>query len=337
MIEPHDVLCDLCQNSNADFLFDAKDRLYGCEGTFTYVKCKNCGLVYMNPQVSTDDIEKFYPEDYLPYQAKKESEGRNSLTAKLKNSPTVKAFRNIRKRLFNNVKIIPSIRQRLNKQSRLLDVGCGSGKFLNQIRSDINCQVCGVDISETAAKAAKNSFGINIFNGPITKAEFPANSFDIITAWWYLEHVTGPSKALQKMHSLLKDDGFCVIGVPNFDSFNAKIFKDRWYHLDCPRHLYIYSPATITKLLNKAGFVVTKILFDKRPRGLLHSLQYYFGNDSVPLKHRKKPRGLSLLKKLLLPLTILLALLRQSDTMVVYAQKERRCLKNTKTRACTGR
>lgn len=324
MIETHYVSCDLCQSSDAEFLFNAKDRLYGCEGIFAYVKCKNCGLVYMNPQISADETRKFYPDDYAPHRSKVRRlyERGNSQVAKLKNAPVIRNFRNTRKQFLNNVKIVSSVRRKLNKQSKLLDVGCGSGEFLNQISSETGCQVYGVDISEAASKAAKESYAIDIFNGPITEAPFPANSFDVITAWWYLEHVPNPSRVLRKMSNLLKSDGVCIIGVPNINSFNARIFKDKWYHLDCPRHLYIYSPDTIIKLLDKTGFVVIKIFFDKTSKGFLCSLRYYFGDDNIPLKRRKRLKGYSSLKKLLLPWTILLALLRQSDIFVVYARKK---------------
>ena len=324
MVKLQDVICDLCESGDADFLFNAKDRLYGCEGLFTYVKCRSCGLVYMNPRISTNQVKKFYPDDYAPYRSeiKRLPKSRNSQIAKLKNTSLVRTFRNVRKQFFSNVKMIPSVRRRLNRESKLLDVGCGSGKFLDRIRTNTGCQVYGVDISEAASRTAKDNFSLNIFNGPITEAPFPADSFDIITAWWYLEHVTNPSEVLRKLSSLLKHDGYCIIGVPNIDSFNARIFKDKWYHLDCPRHLYIYSPNTITKLLDKTGFVITKIVFDKTPWGLFHSLRYYFGDENIPLKHRKRLRGSSLLKKLLLPWTILLAFLKQSDTMVVYARRK---------------
>jgi ubiquinone/menaquinone biosynthesis C-methylase UbiE len=264
----------------------------------------------MNPRIAADEIGKFYPEDYAPHRSK---------TTGLKNRFSL---RNFRKQFFNGVKITPSVRRKLNKQSKFLDIGCGSGGFLNQIKNQIGCRIYGIDISETAAKAAKETYNIDIFNGPVTQAPFPANSFDVITAWWLLEHVGNPSEILRKMYSLLRDDGCCIIGVPNIDSFNARVFKDKWYHLDSPRHLCLYSPDTITKLLDKSGFVVTKMIFGKTSKSLLYSLRYHFGDDTVPLKRRKRPKGLSLLKKLLLPLTILLGLLKQSDTFAVYARKK---------------
>jgi SAM-dependent methyltransferase len=324
MFETCDVVCDLCKISDADFLFDGKDRLYGCDGVFTYVRCKNCGLVYMNPQIHPEEIGKLYPENYAPHRPKKAGgdECEKSFGARIKKIPALAALLNAKRKFLGRAQIASGVLKKLNRHSRVLDVGCGYGQFLNRIRSETSCEVYGVDIAPEAAAAAKEYYGIDIFTGTIAEAPFSKGLFDMITSWWCLEHVPNPSEVLQKMCSLLKCGGLCVIGVPNIDSFNGRIFKDKWYHLDCPRHLHLYSPNTITKLLDKAGFVVTKMVFDKSSWGLFRSLQYYLGDDNIPLKQRKRPRHASSLKRLLLPWTILLGLLKQSDIMVIYARKK---------------
>lgn len=72
MVRTREVICDLCGSSNRKFLFDARDRLHGFEGTFSYVRCSECGLVYMSPRVLPDDVGEFYPPDYGPHQAKRD-------------------------------------------------------------------------------------------------------------------------------------------------------------------------------------------------------------------------------------------------------------------------
>ncbi|MFC1780891.1 class I SAM-dependent methyltransferase, partial [Planctomycetota bacterium] len=164
----------------------------------------------------------------------------------------------------------------LNENTALLDVGCGSGKFLDEVKKLTKTQICGVDISKTAVQTAEENFGLDIFHGIITEAPFEDDSFDLITAWQYLEHVPSPLQVLQKFQQLLKPNGICIISIPNFCSINAKIFKDKWYCLDCPRHLYIYTPDTINKLMEKAGLVVTEVRHDPSSKNLIRSLQYYF-------------------------------------------------------------
>ncbi len=305
MVKDKHICCDLCGCIENKFLFDGKDRLHGKEGTFSYVMCVQCSLVYMNPQVSANDIGKFYPDDYAPHLPKSSESKRPGLIVR----PKIERYH------------FASIWTSLNKQSRLLDVGCGNGRFLYEIQSFVGCKVYGIDISQIAVDAAKNNYGLDIFKGAITEAPFLNNYFDVITAWSYLEHVNNPSEVLREMYNMLKPEGNCVISCPNFDSFNAKIFKDKWYHLDCPRHLYIYTPKTITKLMGKNGFVVKKIIYEKSSKGFLGSLQYYFYGDNVDSKHRDKIKKSSLIKVIASPLTRLFAILKKSDTIVVHAVK----------------
>jgi 2-polyprenyl-3-methyl-5-hydroxy-6-metoxy-1,4-benzoquinol methylase len=299
-------LCNLCGSDDPAPLFEAKDRLHGSEEPFTYVRCKRCGLVYMNPQIARDEIAAFYPATYNPFQSQ----------PKRQLSDEHKLRRAARRRPFGTF-----ICKKLNRQSRLLDVGCGSGGFLHEMRILTGCQTFGLDISQLAAKAAIENYGLDIHVGTILAAPFPEKYFDVITAWEYLEHVDDPSGVLSKMSSLLKNDGSCVISTPNFDSFNRRLFKDRWYALDCPRHLYLYSPTTIGGLLRKNGLSVQKIKYDKSSKGILGSLQYYFYGDNYNPAHTNRIRRSSFLRKIASPIARISALLRQSDTMAIHAKK----------------
>jgi len=319
MIRTETIPCNLCGSKYSTFLFEARDRLHGIEGTFSYVRCSECGLVYMNPQVVPEDIGKLYPSDYAPHStaAKGAAVGTRSLYNRLMKTPVIARL----VKLVTNVKIINSIYSRLDQKSRILDIGCGAGDFLNRLKSEKGCQVHGVDISEAAVEAAKNSFGLDIFKGTITEAPFEDASFDVLTAWWYLEHVPDPQSTAAKVSSLLKPNGNCIIGVPNFESFNARSFKDKWYHLDCPRHLCIWTPSVMKRLLEQYSLTVTKIIYDKTPWGLRGSLQYALFGDNIKPKYRNRIRQSLFLWMLLLPWTIIVSLLKKSDIIVVYAKK----------------
>jgi len=136
-----------------------------------------------------------------------------------------------------------------------------------------------------------------------------------------LEHVNNPSEVLLRISSLLKNGGSFILNTPNFDSFNAKLFKEKWYHLDCPRHLYIYTPRTIISLFEKSGLSVEKVIYDKTSKGVLGSLQYYFYGDNYNPEHRNRIRRSSLLKKIVSPWTRITAFMKHSDTMIIFAEK----------------
>ncbi|MHC4192559.1 MAG: class I SAM-dependent methyltransferase [Planctomycetota bacterium] len=303
MTKTKEISCSLCGRDEYRFLFDAKDRLHGFDGSFSYVICRNCGLVYMNPQVSMSDLADFYPSDYAPHQSKPNKS-------------------NLSQKRMRKKSLLPEyILRSLNENTVLLDVGCGNGKFLDEIKKCTNTQVCGLDISKAAVETAKENFGLDIFCGSITEAPFEDGSFDLITAWQYLEHVPRPLKVLRRFYQLLKPNGICIISTPNFDSMNAKIFKDRWYCLDCPRHLHIYTPDTINKLMEKAGFAVTEVRHDTSSKNLIRSLQYYFyGNNYTP-EYRDKVKKTLVIKSIVSPITRVFALLRKSDNIIVSARK----------------
>ena len=305
LIEKKKICCALCGSDQNEFLFEGKDRLHGFAGTFSYVKCKQCGLVYMNPQICSGHMGYFYPKDYAPHQANtKRIQGKDAARA------------NLRKRPF-----FACLDSKLTQESRVLDVGCGNGFFLSQVRALAQCQVYGIDISEIAAESAKKNYGLDIFTGTILESPFPDNSFDVITAWSFLEHVNNPAEVMLKFANLLKKDGLCILTTPNFDSLNAKLFQDKWYHLDCPRHLFIYNPRTVAAMLEKSGLHARKIIYDKASKGVLGSLQYQFYGDNYNPRHQNCLRRSSLLKKIASPYARLAAIMKKSDVMAVCAEK----------------
>ena len=152
MTETRDIPCNLCGNSDHSSLFTARDRLHGSEGIFTYVKCEECGLVYMRPQITPGDMGKFYPADYGPH--RKTRKKRRSGKHVFKN----KAYRR---------PFLASICGEFTRESCLLDVGCGSGDFLNDVRALTSCQVSGIDLSERAARTAEENYELEVFTGTI--------------------------------------------------------------------------------------------------------------------------------------------------------------------------
>jgi len=295
------VLCNVCGSDNATPLRMAIDRLHGFEGQFQYVQCKSCGLVYMNPQIAPECISQFYPDDYAPHQASSAS------TSKNVHKPDLPKM----------------ILDTLNSQSSVLDIGCGNGEFLNRVRQFCHCQVSGVDTSENAVLCAKKQYGLDVFRGEIMAAPFEEKFFDLITAWSCIEHMNNPARALKKMLALCKPGGYLFFKTPNYDRFAPKLFKDNWYHLDCPRHLYIFSPSTIAALLEKSGFEAVNVCYEQSSKGWLGSLQYVFYGDNYHPETKNKLRRSALTKAFVSPLSRLSAWLKKADTMMVTARRKK--------------
>ncbi len=150
--------------------------------------------------------------------------------------------------------------RRFRSNGKLLDVGSGVGYFVKEALEN-GFEAEGIEFSSDAAKIGQQHFHLNIHFGDLFTVDFPKNSFDIITLWQVLEHMQNPQKVLRKVHYLLKTEGLLAIAVPNFSSFQSKIFQDRWYHLEIPRHLFHYDPICLDQLLQKNGFDIESINF----------------------------------------------------------------------------
>jgi 2-polyprenyl-3-methyl-5-hydroxy-6-metoxy-1,4-benzoquinol methylase len=142
-----------------------------------------------------------------------------------------------------------------SEPGRVLDVGCGRGVLLREFRRR-GWEVQGTELSEQAASYARNTLNIPVEIGSLETLQFPAKHFDAITLWHVLEHVANPRALLAEINRILKPDGVLLVAVPNFDSLEARVAKDKWFHLDVPRHVTHFSQATLERALNENGFEV---------------------------------------------------------------------------------
>lgn len=313
MIATQEIACNVCSGKRHKVAHgQALDRLHGITGRFDYVECLDCGLVYMNPQVAVESIPALYPADYSPHQKPKPAGTPKTKLPTSRQTGIARSF----DLFFKNEKIPPHCLP--NSGGRILDIGCGSGAFLDQVRQQYPCEVFGVDLSEAAVATAKTQFDLEVFHGTLLDARFPDGHFDVVTAWWYLEHVPDPLPVLQEVARILKPGGRCILGVPNTHSVVARLFAKNWYHLDSPRHLCLYNPKAMRFLLQQAGLSDPEFSTDKSPWGLIGSLAYLLGGNG---ETARKMRRLFWLRQVLLPVTALIGLLGWGDTLVVRSKK----------------
>jgi 2-polyprenyl-3-methyl-5-hydroxy-6-metoxy-1,4-benzoquinol methylase len=206
-----------------------------------------CGLVFINPRPDKSEISRYYPADY--FRCYEEIRGEYDVIQEKK------------------IKITA-----VKKPGRILDIGCGRGEFLAKMQAK-GCEAYGVQLSAVAASYAREKLGLkNIYNQDLLTASLPEGSFDMVTLWHVIEHLTDPSATLKKIHGLLKDDGTLIVNCPNFNSGLRRIFREKWYQLDAPRHLYQFTPRTLRSMLKNSGFEVKSINYMPFP---LYSLIWF--------------------------------------------------------------
>jgi SAM-dependent methyltransferase len=231
--------CNLCGNRQSDILYPLADTAHFVPGQFTLRRCVVCGLMYLSPRPTPESIAHYYPVDYNPYRTPIEDE----------RWPLMRWMR--RRKLSRRRRLIEKYSGQT--RGRVLDVGCATGLFLHELALT-GWHTAGVELVASAAEFARQRFGLEVFQGMLADAPYGEASFDVVTFWDVLEHTFSPRDELRQAARLLRPNGVLALSVPNWDSFDRGLFGRHWQGLDSPRHLYVFSRPTLTRLLTEAGF-----------------------------------------------------------------------------------
>jgi 2-polyprenyl-3-methyl-5-hydroxy-6-metoxy-1,4-benzoquinol methylase len=136
-----------------------------------------------------------------------------------------------------------------SETKQLLDIGCGTGDFLETALKS-NWTITGIE-PNAQARAITNSKTNNAVFETEQLDKLKPNSFDVITLWHVLEHLPDLEQQIKLFKSLLKPNGTLVIAVPNFKSYDAHYYKSFWAAYDVPRHLWHFSKTAISELVQK--------------------------------------------------------------------------------------
>jgi 2-polyprenyl-3-methyl-5-hydroxy-6-metoxy-1,4-benzoquinol methylase len=225
--------CPLCRNGTARVRFRMSNS------TFEVVQCTKCRFARTHPTVPGSEIHRYYPPAYY---------GENNRRFHPVLERLVTFFRTRRARKVNS----------LMKTGSVLDVGCGRGHFLSYLRRQ-GWRTSGVELSEVAAKHAREIMKIDVHIGDFMTAPYAPDSFDVVIFWHVLEHMTNARDALLKARDLIRNRGLLIIAVPNFSSLQASATGRHWFHLDVPRHYSHFRSEVLLKLLKQEGFVLQHV------------------------------------------------------------------------------
>ncbi|MEM6732072.1 MAG: class I SAM-dependent methyltransferase [Myxococcota bacterium] len=139
----------------------------------------------------------------------------------------------------------------------ILEIGCGRGELLSELR-DAGHRVAGTELSPEIARAALAK-GLEVETAPLTPERFPAASFETVVLWHVIEHVVEPLNLLQMCSRWLVEGGAVVVAAPNIDSWQARWSRERWLHLDVPRHRWHFSIDSLSRLAQRTGFRVESV------------------------------------------------------------------------------
>lgn len=229
--------CILCGGTSLNYLYPELDL----------VKCVDCGLVRAKKIPPADELRRLYSESYF------KSSNSGALGYDDYAADRVKIEKTFQRRM-------QEIETLLQHKGRLLDVGCATG-FSLEVANRLGWETKGVEISEYACELARTIRGTGVFCGQLEEADFPPESFDVVTMWDYLEHCPNPAKELEQVNRLLKGGGLLALTTPDISSLVARFSGTRWMGIKQGEHLFYFSRSTITRLLSKYHFEPVRITY----------------------------------------------------------------------------
>ena len=233
--------CPIC-TTEMKFKFVTKDYLVTGE-SFDIVECEACSIRTTTPFPDKKIIGNYYSSDDYISHDDKVSGIFDSIYG------LVRTYQlNKKKKLIGKY---------FNKSNgKILDIGCGAGDFLQYMKED-HWNINGVDTSNKARKIANKKLNIKVMDPKdwINNKE----KYDVITCWHSLEHVHEPWVYLDKIKKSLTLNGFLIVALPNYQSTDAKIYKEFWAAYDTPRHLYHFTIKSMNKTIKPHGLNIESI------------------------------------------------------------------------------
>lgn len=236
----------MCGSEKAQLIFNAANRhgrhLLG-DQKFAIFRCPDCAVTFTDVLANADYYKMYYPQGYY---------------SEIQEGCLLGYFTHLLQKL--------CFRRRLNvirkfhpEARRILEIGCGRGEFLHYLPPTF--EKYGLEISEEAQRHIRENYrDIILYNEEIETEGFDRQNnpktYNVIGLWHVFEHLVHPEAVLKKIKNLLSLNGILILEVPNVEGLGFKLFKECWFHLDAPRHLFHYDYKSLENLFKKTGFKI---------------------------------------------------------------------------------
>lgn len=280
--------CKICGNQTGNKVYEAKEMMFGLKEVFQYMECGQCKSIQLLS--APEDMSKYYPDNYYSYNGNSESS-----TIQQSFLKTVK--RNMKKSLLDYYlsgegligrlltpkfsSYYPWIKQgTMSSNSRILDIGCGSGELLLRMYNDGFRNLTGAD--PYIREQINYECGVVVLKKEVHEL---TQTYDVVMMHHAFEHMPDPQAILNEVNRILAPGGQVIIRIPIGDCYAWKKYGVDWVQLDAPRHFFLHTPESMELLAKNAGLVLEDILYDSFYLQFTGSEQYRKG---IPLRDERK-------------------------------------------------
>jgi 2-polyprenyl-3-methyl-5-hydroxy-6-metoxy-1,4-benzoquinol methylase len=242
--------------------------------------------MFLSRRPTRQSIGLYYPSYYQPYSGPSDLE-----TAFRAKSPLEKFLEKIESPLLHNARFntmarlarrfpdpvpptLHSFYEPPSSDAALLDFGCGSPWFLNNLR-DAGWKTIGMDVTTEVVDQVRDEGHQAIMASEEGWSQIPDGSLSTVRMNHVLEHLYDPKRVLDYMARKLKPGGALHVAIPNPSGLSALFFRSHWWGLEAPRHLMLYTPRGLEKILKESGFTDIRIHFERSPKDFVRSLGYF--------------------------------------------------------------
>ena len=263
-------ICYLCGTRGERLYSNIHDRLFGAPGDWNFNKCPaaDCGLIWLDPIPTEQDIGKAYATYYTHDDAQSPWSGTLSKLSRAAKSSYMAQRFGCKSEVSLPLRVMAALPIYLNRslrdgidlplkyfaerKGRLLEIGCGAGDTL-KLAADMGWDARGLDVDPKAV-ANGRAKGRNVHLGQLTDQRLADESFDLVLMSHVIEHLHDPSGMLRECRRIVRRDGLLVVFTPNADSWSHRRFGVHWRGLEPPRHLFLFNPRTLERTARASGF-----------------------------------------------------------------------------------
>ncbi len=241
--------CPVCDSIGEPLYKQLPDRLFGTPGLWNICRCENesCQLTWLNPLPTEADISRAYVNYY--------THTPDSPTTVERGTSIMRSLQKWYAMLLGYGRERPGLENYFldaEHPGSVLEVGSGNGARLKRLAA-MGWAVEGQEV-DPATLAHAQSSGLNIHFGSIDDDYFSDKRYDRVVSNHVLEHVHDPAAVLNRFRQLLNESGKIIIATPNIRSLGHRLFGHNWRGLEPPRHLQIFSPESLRRLLQNCGY-----------------------------------------------------------------------------------